>query len=337
MNDLQEPQPLEETAHHKVLKGFAQLAWYKCNSGRDFPFGINGGRGAGKSTLAVQFLREYNSLLGINLTRTVLKQQMCSDPELLDDRIHNLPIGWPVAVDEAALSAFKGDHAKRDVKDLFKLITICRTKHRPIIFVTPDIDDIISRIMKYWDYRVRVLDWGAGVIFARDRSEGSRKDPFHMTELKELEGYYDATTPIDEIIKRLKKHPCYKDFIEWRDLTVELREAYEEYRNEMVYGGGVLQRSKENDKIAMVLFNLRQHWEMLKQRKKLYIKEFNSVLCVNPIDKTMFWKTPTHLSESITKIERELEKRELIKPGLIQERAIEEETGEESFVDENTP
>lgn len=318
MVSIGELEPLDMRTPYRTFKQFCEVAFTRCSQGKDMIFGINGPRGSGKSTAGVCFLREYNQrFFNRNFGKTLLHSQMVSDPDLFKDRVYNLPIGEPIVVDEGVLIAYVGDHASRDVKELIKLFTVCRTKHRAIGLIAPDVGDVVKKLTRYMDYRVRVVDWGLGVIYARDQSEGARDDPFHLKELADIEGYHDSNTPVENIVRKLRKHPCFKDVIEWPDLPVEVREAYEEYRDEMTFGKQTLTRANDAEKLAMVYHNLSTKWESFIQQKKLSQVDFVEVCCKNPVTQEPFWKTRTHLSEGVSKITRALKRAEELKPELV--------------------
>lgn len=291
---------------YRNFKMFCELAWETCNNENDFIFMINGPRGSGKSTTGVSFLRYYlPTFLKVKFNRASLREHMVSEADGLSERIHNLPPKHPVVVDEGVLAAYVGDHASRNVKDLTKLFTVCRTKNRAVCVISPEFGDVVSRLRNYCVYRLRMLQRGVSVLYARDNSEGAGLDPFHMKALKDLEGFYDVNTPVEEILKKIKKHPCFKDILAVPHMPIDVKEWYDEYREEMTMGR-TEDTSAQRDRVAMVFHNLRQQWDMLKEKKAVTYRDFLDSCCYNPITKDPFWKNPNHLAALTKKINEQL-------------------------------
>lgn len=294
----------------KHFKLFCALAWEHCNDYNDFIFLINGKRGTGKSTFGVAFLQHYlPTYLGVPFNKKTLRAHMVSDVDLLNDRVHSLPNKHPIIVDEGVLAAYVGDFAKKNVKDLFKLFTVCRTKNRPVGLVSPEFSDLMSRLRNYAIYRVRLIKRGMAALFARDDSEGAGVDPFHMKRLKDLEGYYDVNTPAELIIRKLRKHPCFKDIISVPRLGNKAQAWYDKYRDEMVFAEAHDQ-SRIIDRIAMIYHNLEINWADWRAKKKLMKTDFVRNACFNPVDNKAWWKRSNHLGEAHQKLKDDLAKKE---------------------------
>jgi hypothetical protein len=148
-----------------------------------------------------------------------------------------------------------------------------------------------------------------GVLFCRDDSEGV--DPFHLSELKDIEKFHDMSVDVQSVLSRLMKHPCYKDIVLFPVVPPDIQEWYGEYRDSAVYGED--QDSNflgKNDRSFMVLHNLLKRWPlMLKEvRSELTQKYVRQFLCVDPADGVPFWTTETPLANGLKLIRRRVEK-----------------------------
>lgn len=279
---------VREFDRFRNFKFFCELAWSFCNNQDDFIFMINGKRGTGKSTFGVCFLKYYlTRFLKVPFNKKVLRQCMVCDAELLADRIHNLPAKYPIILDEAVVAAYVGDFAKRDVKELTKLFTICRTKNRAVGIVTPEFFDVVTRLRNYSVYRVRCICRGVSVLYTRDDGEGNAGDMYHLKDLKDIEGVYDRTSLPAEIIGRLKRHPCFKDVIKFPKLDEHTQEWYDEYRNEMTFDNDK-EKLLGNEAVVNVFYNLLANFEKLKGLNKVTQKFFVEKLCVTPSGTAFF-------------------------------------------------
>lgn len=290
---------IPENTPYKALYEFVMLAWTECNNDDDFIFGINGGRGMGKSTIGVHFLKIFFEwCLKKNFTKKIHDAHIISDEKDLEYSIHNLPEFEPIIIDEAVLSLFVGDHAKREVKDLVKLFTVCRDKHRPVGIISPAAGDVVKRLQKYLKYRLRVLRRGLSIVYARDESEGAQNDPFHLKELEQYEGYHDAHTDPNDILKRLRKHPCFKDTLIYPDLPEEVKAWYKERRKEIAYGKDEGRRKDGVALAASIYLNLEDNWQVLRDLKVVSLQNFHEKLLVEPgTTKQLF--TPNQFHKSV--------------------------------------
>lgn len=279
---------IKEYESYRNLKLFCNLAWAKCNNNNDFIFMINGKRGTGKSTTGVQILRYYLiKFLKEKFNSRTLRDHMICNTDLLADAVYNLPDKHPIIIDEAVLAAYVGDFAHRNVKELIKLFTVCRTKNRAVGIVTPEFNDVVFRMRNYCIYRIRMISRGLGVLYCRDDSEGGSSDPYHLTELKKIEGIYDSTGANMSVIKRLRRHPCFKDVIRVPALNKNVQRWYDEYREEFIKEE-LIGSFNVNERLGAVYYNIRKHWNELIRQNRLTQKYFNDKLCVHPVNKINF-------------------------------------------------
>jgi len=271
------------------FKAFAELSWELCNNRDDNIVFINGRRGVGKSMAGLGLLKYYlENYLNIDFTKQVMRDHIVYEHELLFERAKNLPLKHPVLVDEGVRVAYTGDFGTKEVKDLIKFFAQCRTKNRLVIFVSPDFFDIAKRLRQYARYRIRMIQRGQGILFARDNSEGT--DPFHLDILKDLERYHDDLTPVENILNKLQKHPCYKDKITFPDIPQQVQEWYDEYRDFNVYKStGHSGTPEGNEKLGVVAWNLKDKFALIKKALPSQFKAGGNqflydTLCFNPLN-----------------------------------------------------
>lgn len=300
------------------FKALCELAWERANNRNDTILFINGPRGTGKSMAGVAALRYYlENFLHTNFNKQCLRDHTVYEHELLFERAKYLPDKHPILVDEGVRVAYTGDFGTKEVKDLIKFFAQCRTKNRFVIFISPDFFDVAKRLRQYAHYRMRMVQRGYGVLFARDNSEGV--DPFHLDTLKEVERYHDETSPMEDIINRIKKHACYKDSIAVPEVPKEVQEWYDAYRDANVYGDGAASSmtSGANDRAMMVIHNLLQNWETVKAltlngpKQRLTKTVVYDQLCVNPVTKEKFWTEQSPLTTQLQKLKLQIAKKQL--------------------------
>lgn len=317
-------------SQHYKFKALAELAWERANNRNDTILFINGPRGTGKSMAGVAQIRYYlENFLHTNFNKQSLRDHTVYEHELLFERAKYLPDKHPILVDEGVRVAYTGDFGTKEVKDLIKFFAQCRTKNRFVIFVAPDFFDVAKRLRQYAHYRLRMVERGLGVLFARDNSEGV--DPFHLDTLKEFEKYHDETTATEDVINRIKKHPCYKDTITIPEVPKVIQDWYDEYRDANVYGdaGSPVGGWGLNEKPMMLIHNLLEKWENLKlltqhtPKQRLTKKLVYEQLCMNPVTQEMFWADAAPLTTQLAKlnaqIEKQKQKQELVKDSLLQQ------------------
>lgn len=265
---------------YKNFVAFAILSYAKTQQDRDFIFTINGPRGVGKSTLGAGYAKTYfENCLGLPFTKTKLKQSLVKPQEIQEEILNPEHEFWPIVLDEAVMSAYVGDYAKSDVKDLVKLFTICRDKHRPICLISPGADDITTRLRNFAVYRLSVKARGIAVLFTKDLSEAASKDPFHLEAMPKYEGVYDENTPVSDIVKRLRKHPCFKDVIDFPPLPKEVEGWYKEQREVIAYGDKT--HSKDDDIAGNIFVNLQNKLDAVREKKALTLDYFYNELCTD--------------------------------------------------------
>lgn len=121
-----------------------------------------------------------------------------------------------LAVDEAISGLFKRDFAKKQQKDIIKMLNMYRDKFFTIFLTLPnfwDLDSAIrtSMIIKYWIY---CFKRGEAIIFTHDKNPGSF-DPFNR---KLIYSYWKAG--------KIWKSPYYCGSIVWKDIDKDLYNKY---------------------------------------------------------------------------------------------------------------
>jgi len=302
---------LTDTSKYKKFGLFIDTANARCQTERDMVIVVNGPRGEGKSTFGEELVRIYlKRFFGLNMTKALLNDCVPRDADDFENKVDNLPIGRPIWMDEGVISAYVGDHATKSVKDLVKRIAVCRTKRRPIIIICPDFSDVIKRLTKYAVYRVRIIERGIGVLFAKDESEGATLDPFHLKEMEKLEGYHDSGSNKIDILKKLKKHTCFKDILVYPAMPKQVQLWYDELREDLTSGKNGKDYSRQNERLAMVYHNLSSKWEELKKLSRLTQTDFINKVCVNPVSENSFWKSSSFLSEQLKILSMQLQEKE---------------------------
>lgn len=275
---------IDERRPYKHFMAFTALSYAKTQQDRDFIFTINGPRGFGKSTFGAVWAKSYfENNLGMSFTKKRLQQSLVRPGNLQQEILDDDHEFWPIVLDEAILSAYVGDYAKNDVKDLIKLFTICRDKHRPMCLISPSVDDITTRLRNFAVYRLSVKARGVAVLFTKDLSEAASKDPFHLDELQKYEGLHDESTPVEDVIKRLRRHPCFKDVIEFPRLPKEVQEWYDAQRELIAYGDKT--RVKDDELAANIFVNLQDNFNKLQSMKMLTLDFFYKELCRDAVHK----------------------------------------------------
>ena len=302
------------------FKALLKLAWEICNNNDDFILFINGPRGTGKSLAGITLLREYlDKYFHIDFNQKVMKEHVIYQYDQLFNRAKHLPDKHPILVDEGVRVAFTGDFATKEVKELVKFFTQCRTKNRLVIFISPEFSDISKRLRNYAKYRVRMIERRKGILFCRDDSEGV--DPFHLAELKDIEKFHDISIDTEAVINRIQRHLCYKDFILFHVVPKYIQDLYGEYRDEAVYGESPeATMLGKNDRSFMIVFNFQKNWNKIlnevRDNKFRLANELTASyvwrnLCFDPVDGTPFWKNEKALRDGLSLI-----KKRLIKPKL---------------------
>lgn len=283
------------------FKAFCDLSWELCNNKDDNITFINGVRGSGKSMTGVAFLRFYlENYLHLDFTKQVMKDHIVYEHDALFQKAKFLPPKHPILVDEGVRVAYTGDFAVKEVKDLIKFFAQCRTKNRFVIFVSPDFFDVAKRLRQYARYRLRMVERGRAVLFARDNSEGV--DSFHLEALKDIEKYHDDLTPVEDVIGKIQKHPCFKDTMLVPDVPEYIREWYDEYRDWNVYGDKNLESFGINDRAAMIVHNLKTKWKALSTYPKMTSDIVFDELCINPITGEKIFGNKKIINDTINKI-----------------------------------
>lgn len=263
---------------------FTALSYAKTQQDRDFIFTVNGPRGMGKSTFGTGWAKAYfENHLGLSFTKTRLQESLVKPDNVEYEILNDDHEFWPIVLDEAIMSMYVGDYAKKEVKDLVKLFTICRDKHRPICLISPGADDITTRLRNFAVYRVSIKARGVGVLFTKDLSEAAGKDPFHLDEMAKYEGVYDENTPVSDVVKRLRKHPCFKDVLEFPPLSKEVQEWYKDQREVIAYGDRT--RVKDDELAANIFVNLQNQLESIRGSKHLTLDYFYNELCRDAVHK----------------------------------------------------
>lgn len=227
---------------------------------------ITAPKGMGKSSLAIQLARFFvEKYLNIPFGIKELKTYIAYNNQDVYDKVHSLPDYSPLICDEAVRFAMGEDWGKVENKNLKKLFAQMRTKHLIVFFCLPRFARLDSKYREDFSTMwIRLLERGQAVIFQPDLSEVP--DAWHMKELAEKMGRIGWFTDISNIIKKLRRHPCYYDDFIVPPVPKDLYEAYMEIRNEAVFNEtkevGTLGKSEI---VSFVVYNLMNNWKGIKE------------------------------------------------------------------------
>lgn len=146
-------------------------------SDRDFVLCLSGSTGEGKSTLSLHVAQLVDENFSISNNITFSRQETI-------ERIKTLPKYSCVVVDEAINLLFRRDFAKREQKDLLKLLDMCRDRNLCLIFNIPQAWSLDSHILNRVRCWIYVYKRGSALVFQPSENPFSR-DPWNRA-LNEL-------------------------------------------------------------------------------------------------------------------------------------------------------
>lgn len=177
----------------------------------DLLAGISAFKGLGKSTLTLGFLKRWIEL--------ILKRNMIPSEDLVkyiiydNDELYVKPYEVePYSViicDEAVRFAMGEDWNLSENRQIKKLITQIRTKHLVIFFNIPDFFWLDRKYRETLStFRINIIARGSGVMYLPDLRDGI-PDRWHKKYFKDKVKPYNYFTPPNEVLKSLRRHPCY--------------------------------------------------------------------------------------------------------------------------------
>jgi len=200
----------------------------------DVLIGVSGFKGFGKTTFSIQ-VGKHHVMNNLN-KRWSLKDYLAWDNENVFDKAYALPEFSPLICDESVRFAMSEDWNARESKRLKKVFTQIRTKHLVTFFNIPDLFWMDRKyregMMTVW---IHLVTKGYAIVFVPDLRPGI-DDRWHRKEIKDFMKPYNFFTPIDNVLKTLRRHPCYCDEFAVPKLPADEYASYMKLRDSMVFG-----------------------------------------------------------------------------------------------------
>lgn len=237
------------------MANFANLLRKYQLSDFDCIVAITGAKGLGKSSFGIQFMRKYLSMFFGQNYLSIKKHVAYNNEEVR--QMLALPKYSPFMPDEATRFAMGEDWMHRDNKELKKILAQCRTPKNLIALLNiPMLKWLDS---KYRSGLVNVWVWiplrGVALYFTPDRNPGV-DDPWHLKFFEKKIGFVDEFTDIDTLLRKIRKHPCYKDYITFPKVPKRIYDKYHEYRTERTQGEFLKNVQTQKDLANIAALNL---------------------------------------------------------------------------------
>lgn len=237
----------------------------------DVLIAVDGMKGVGKSTLALQlarhYLKKYWNYTDSDFKKNLHKFIAYDNMDVLN-KIENAEDGQPLVCDEAVRFALAEDWMKQESKEIKKMFTQMRTKHLFVIFCIPDFFWIDKKYMLMVTAWIHVYARGRSVIFFPDQRIGV-EDRWHRKEFKRL-----LKVPVfmfdnpEKIQKACKRHPNFFDFLSFPPLPQDIYQDYKKVRDNIVFSP--TPRLVPNWHLDVFLYNVYKH--RLNGSKESYTK-----------------------------------------------------------------
>lgn len=211
------------------------LRGFQVKDDLDALIGVSGFKGFGKSTFSKQVIIRYvEKYMNIKkFTPTMLEKYTAYTKEDLFKMLDELPEYSPIDADEAVNFAMGEDWMKSGNKKMKKVMAKIRNKHHLFFFNIPDLwwldkkyrenmMTIWAHIIKKGNVIISVPNTAPGVEDRWDRpwlQKAFTKDPIN---------YF---TPLENIMKRIRKYSCYYDEFPFPKLDEEIYKKHLELRN----------------------------------------------------------------------------------------------------------
>lgn len=216
-------------ANFSTLMRKYQLADFDCI------VAITGSKGIGKSSWGINFMRKYLSM-HFGSDYFSVKKHVAYDNEEVKKML-DLPKYSPFMADEATRFAMGEDWMRADNKELKKILAQCRTPKNLIALL--NIPMLTWLDSKYRGGLVNMWVWipvrGIALYFTPDRNPGV-DDPWHLKFFQKKIGFIDEFTDFETLLRKVRKHPCYKDYMTFPKVPAKIYAKYHEYRTERTEG-----------------------------------------------------------------------------------------------------
>jgi len=214
-----------------IYKRFTKFLFLRNLSNLDTMMLLTAMKGGGKSSVGIQFAREWCRIMGF---RFDLKKHMAYSNADLSRKIDLLPPFSPLIADESVRFISSADWAKKENKELKKKLAQIREKHLFFILCFPlKIHKVektyLESFVNYW---IEIYSRGYGAIFIRDNNPVF--DSWRLDMFKTI-GSYNEFTPIPEIEMKLKKHPNFWNVMKISKVPKHIYAKYKTVREANVY------------------------------------------------------------------------------------------------------
>lgn len=172
------------------VKRFGKHVRMILKSDRDAPIAISGFPGEGKSTLALELMKEI-----IDKRLYKLDQILIYSRKELMNKIYEVSKYSGLIPDEAINMLFKRDFMKSIQKELLRLLDMCRDRNLCMFFNMPEFWEFDNHIKKRFRYWIFIPKRGIAYIFERDNNPFI-SDPWHLKiNEKKLRQWKDGLHP----------------------------------------------------------------------------------------------------------------------------------------------
>lgn len=212
---------------------FVRLIRLFQNNDMDLLVPITGFKGTGKTTLALLIARTYLKLyypqidFVKKLEDFVVFTAEGIKKNILDEEKEYLPL----VADEAVMFMLGEDWGKTQSRELKKIFTQARIKHRVIFPCIPEFWWIDSKyregMVLFW---IHVVARGKALVFTPDIKIGSI-DKWHRKEFERVTGINIFSSP-EKIINIYRHHPCFFDVMNFPKINQETYGKYMQLREE---------------------------------------------------------------------------------------------------------
>lgn len=225
----------EIAGSYQGLNKFVKLIHGIQSQDFDVLIGVSGYKGFGKTTFSIQVGKHH--VLNNLKKPWHLKDYLAWDNDNVFGKAYALPEFSPLICDESVRFAMSEDWNARESKRLKKVFTQIRTKHLVTFFNIPDLFWMDRKyregMMTVW---IHLVTKGYAVMFTPDLRPGI-DDRWHRKEIKDFMKPYSFFTPIENVLKSLRRHPCYCDEFAIPKLPKDEYDSYLKLRDSMVFSG----------------------------------------------------------------------------------------------------
>lgn len=193
----------------------------------DVVIAVTGPKGVGKSTLALQIARRISDNFNV-------ERHVAYTFEDIVNRFDELNEFEPLVIDEAVNTMMSEDWNTFQSKYLKKLFAKIRVKHLAIILCIPNFFWLDKKyredMVNMW---IHVIRRGLGVIFLPNLSISEDKWDKKWFEKHNIRFSY--FTKMEKVVDKLKRHPCFFDFVSYPKLPQEIEDKYKTLRREAIF------------------------------------------------------------------------------------------------------